>query len=127
MRLTVKDAATRLGCSPRAVRAGLKAGRIKGYKRGGRWVVPRRNLPMTEAQSRATELTIDDLHDAVDEAVPAHIKAQLGASGVASLRAFEHTRQVLAAVDTEQGAVELDPLRGGLREALRAIAEGHHQ
>lgn len=88
MKLTVKEAATHLGRTERAVRAALSDGRIRGHKHGGRWVIHRRDLPLTEAERARVEATIEDLHDAVDEAVPPHIRRSLGSHGVAGLRAW---------------------------------------
>jgi len=123
MNFTVREAATHLGLSPRAVRAAIKAGRIPAFKRGGQWIIPRRNLPLTEAQRAAAAGTIEDLHHAVDEAVPQHIRRQLG-HGLSNLRAFEAARAVF------EGLPQSPDVRAAgdaLREGMRALAEGHHQ
>ena len=45
MLLTVIEAATVLGCSPRAVRARIARGELKGSKQDGQWRIPRGDHP----------------------------------------------------------------------------------
>lgn len=124
MKVSVKEAATHLGRSERAVRSALKAGRIKGYKHQGRRVIPRRTLPMTDAERARMEVTVDDLHAAVDAVVPYHIARHIGAHGLAGLRAYRAVRAVFDALDGSPAARSIGEI---LREAVRALAEGHHQ
>ena len=49
MDLTVREAATLLGCSSRSVRARLARGSLLGQKRGGYWKIPRDRLPLIDA------------------------------------------------------------------------------
>ena len=50
MELTVREAAALMGRSARPVRAQVARGELPGVKRGGRWLIPRKALPLTEAQ-----------------------------------------------------------------------------
>ena len=53
MELTITEAATLLGRSPRTVRAQVARGELPGFKRGGQWVIRREALPLSEAQRAA--------------------------------------------------------------------------
>jgi hypothetical protein len=48
MDLSLRDAAKLLGKSPRQVRYMMQTGRIKARKDGGRWVIPRKELPLSD-------------------------------------------------------------------------------
>lgn len=61
MMLTVTEAAQLLGQSPRTVRARLARGDLPGRKRGGRWIVPRDVLPLSEAEHRRIQAQADVL------------------------------------------------------------------
>ncbi len=50
MDLSVREAALLTGRSPRTLRAQLARGEMPGVKRNGRWVLDRRNLPLTDDQ-----------------------------------------------------------------------------
>lgn len=52
MQLSLREAVTLLGRSPRTLRAQVARGEIQGEKKNGRWTVSRWALPMTEAQRR---------------------------------------------------------------------------
>ena len=70
MELSVREAATLMGRSPRTVRAQLARGELPGVKRGGRWRVQRRHLPLTEDQRRALQTKADGIRQLVDDALP---------------------------------------------------------
>ena len=55
MELTITEAATLLGRSPRTVRAQVARGELPGFKRGGQWVIRREALPLSEAQRAALQ------------------------------------------------------------------------
>jgi len=61
MDLTIREVATLLGRSSRTVRAQVARGEIPGVKRGRRWLVPRHNLPLTEAQRRSLQAKAETL------------------------------------------------------------------
>lgn len=52
MELTLKEAATILGLTERAVRARITRGSLPGHKRGGRWVIRRADLDLDPDQRR---------------------------------------------------------------------------
>lgn len=70
MDLSVSEAATLLGCSPRTLRAQLQRGEIAGVKRNGQWRIARRNLRLDESQRRRLQAKADRVRDAVEEVLP---------------------------------------------------------
>jgi excisionase family DNA binding protein len=70
MLLTVDEAATLLHISPRAVRARLQRGELKGHKDGGQWRVSRAALPLTAERHRELQARADTIREVVDNALP---------------------------------------------------------
>lgn len=77
MLLTPRDAATVLGISERAVRARLKSGRLPGFKRGDRWCIRRRDLPLDDAQRAHLQRRADAIRDAIQAALPTRVAPSL--------------------------------------------------
>lgn len=127
MLLSVTEAATLLGKSPRAVRAALARGELPGRKQGGRWVVPREGLPLSEAQHRALQARADEIRAVVEDALPSRGATRRGdrRRSLADLEVFraacEVTRQVQARDDAPLQA------RDELERGLLALAEGWYQ
>ncbi len=129
MELTVREAAALLGRSPRAVRAQLVRGDLKGVKRGGRWRVERRHLPLTEVQREALQAKADSVRQAVEEALPSRLArthAQKSRS-LADLDAFRNGARLLAELRADDGEVLSEVSRRRvirqLEGALLALAE----
>lgn len=126
MELTVTEAATLLARSPRAVRAQLVRGELKGRKRGGQWRVRRADLPLAAAEHAAVQQRVSELRDALEDGIPRAIKHKLGAVALGRLDAF----QIGHAVLTELRAADdpaLTPARDALEAGLLALATGHHR
>ncbi len=70
MLLTVAEAGTALGCSPRAVRASLGRGEIQGQKQDGQRRIPRGNMPLTEAQHRTLQARVGAVRELVEDVLP---------------------------------------------------------
>jgi len=100
MKLSVKEAATILGCSARTVRGHLAQGRLPGVKRNGRWLVERRDLPLTDAQRRTLQAKAERVRRAVDDALPSRLARTHGdrARSLADLDAFRLGAELLAEV-----------------------------
>lgn len=132
MELSSREVATLLGCSPRTVRARMARGDLPAVKRGGRWWVDRRRLPLDEPQRRRLAGKADALRQAVEAALPSRLARTTGQHGrsVADLEAFRRGAQLLAEVRAggqdalPQGAVSR--LTGLLEESLAALAEAVH-
>ena len=120
MELSVREAATLMGRSPRTVRAQLARGELPGKKLGGQWRVERRDLPLTEAQRRAIQAKADEVRATVEDALPSKQARHAG----------ERTRSVIDLDAFRIGAEVLKPLRKtetldeGIRERAIAALEG---
>jgi hypothetical protein len=73
MKLTIREAATLLGRSPRTLRDQVSRGEIPASKRDGRWVVERRHLPLTDSQRQALQVRAQEIRSVVDEALPGRL------------------------------------------------------
>lgn len=102
MHLTVAEAATVLGCSPRAVRARLSRGELKGVKQDGQWRIPRGDLPLSEDQHRALQARADTIRAMVEEVLPPQLAHRRGDQrrSFADLAAFRAGRSALAELRT---------------------------
>ncbi len=133
MQLSVREAATLLRKSSRAVRAQVARGELPGTKRDGRWYVDGRKLPLTEAQRRALQQKADAVRQMVDEALPSRMAATLGHRGrsIADLDGFRLGAEVLAAIRADTSAVLDAAVReqvgDSLEQALLALAEAVQQ
>lgn len=126
MDLTVTEAATLLGLTPRAVRARLVRGELKGRKHGGQWKVRKTDLPQTPAELAETQARVTDLRDALEAGIPAAVKKKLGAIPLDALEAFDLGRAVLTEL-TSAAAPALDGARQSLEAGLISLAAGHHR
>lgn len=119
MDLTVAEAATILGVTPRTVRSRLARGELDGRKHGKRWVISRDALPLTEAQRRAVHARAQQVRDAVDQALPG--RTGRTARTLLDLDAFRLGLELYGELRaTDSSAAEL------LRQALLHLAEGVH-
>ena len=107
MKLSVKEAATIMGCRPRTLRSQLARGDLPGVKRAGHWTIELRHLPLTEAQRASLDDKADDVRMTVESALRTR-KARLSGTrsrSVADLDAFRLGAEVLRALrdaDSEQ-------------------------
>jgi hypothetical protein len=132
MELSVREAATLCGKSPRTLRAQLARGELPGVKRNGRWRVDRRHLPLTEAQRRALQARADGVRRLVEDALPSRTATKRGepARSLADLDAFRVTVALMNRVsedakrDTSPTARRLETY---LRRAALMLAETFHQ
>ena len=133
MELSIREAATLMGRSPRTVRAQVARGDLPGVKRNGRWRIERRHLPLTEAQRAALQAKADDIRHVVEAALPSRLARSTGQRhrSIADLDAFRRGAELLTEI---RGAADDgidEPLRqrvaGRLEEALLALAEGVQQ
>jgi len=129
MELSVREAATLMGCSPRTVRAQLARGELPGKKRNGRWRVDRRNLPLTEAQHRVLQEKAQAVRDAVEAALPSRTARRAGDRGrsVYDLDAFRAGAEVLrslrAAGDDDLPEATRRRAEAAIEAALLALSE----
>lgn len=130
MQLTVREAATLLGQSPRTVRARLLRGDLPGTKDGGRWAIDRRDLPLTERQRQALQHKAESLRRTLDEALPSRLARTAGqrTRSIADLEAFRHGAELLAELEGASCSEEPGHRRTArlVRGALLALSEVVH-
>ncbi len=133
MELSVRETAALLGRSARTVRAQVARGDLPGVKRGGRWYIERRHLPLTEAQRQSLQTKASSVRRAVEEALPSRLAATQGQRrrSLADLDAFRYGAEVLdrirAAEDEALPESAREVVTGELEQALLALAEAAEQ
>ncbi len=131
--LTIREVAVLLGRSERTVRAQVARGDLPGKKRGGRWLVPRDALPLTEAQRQALQARCDQIRTEVERALPGRLasSARDRRRSLADLMAFERGRRLLAAMRASAGQdgdpAGADQARACLHQALLDLSVGFHE
>ena len=120
MELTVQEAATLLGVTRRAVRARIRRGTLRAFKRGNQWYLPRKALDLDPTQQRRLRDVSDEIRATVEGALP-----DRDARSVAELKSFRAAKAVLLGLRGH--GVELQPAAGALQDGLGRLAEGHHQ
>lgn len=128
MELSVTEAATWLSRSSRSVRASLKAGRLPGFKRGGRWVVPSQSLPLDETARRALHAKADHIRDAVESVLPSRgeVDRRRRRDSLADLKIMRAVHGLLDAARSADDTRGRDELVDALGRAARCIARGHY-
>jgi excisionase family DNA binding protein len=124
MKLTIREAATLLGRSPRTLRAQVSRGEIPATKRDGRWVVERRHLPLTDSQRQALHARAEQVRSVVDEALPGRLADRPSdrRRSLADLDAFRLGAETLRALQSDSAASAADALPH-LHAALLDLAE----
>ncbi len=130
MKLSVREAATLLGRSPRTIRAQLARGDLPGKKQGGEWRIERRHLPLTEAQRGVLQDKADRIRRTVDEALPSRMARTAGqkSRSIADLYSFRRGAEILTEIRSAIAEALREAIRllvvGMLEDALLALAEG---
>lgn len=128
MRLTLKEAAVKLGVSERQIRYAIQQGRLSAKKEGGRWFVELAALPRTEAQEKVKEAKERRVRRRVEDALSVGPSSEKGAYSVRNLRAFQagaplwhQAREYLGDEHpvTEQLRLSLEHLSVGCHRFLR--------
>ena len=133
MELSITEAATLLGRSPRTVRAQVARGELPGFKRGGQWVIRKEALPLSEAQRAALQQKAETLRGALEDALPPRLAERAGQTrrGLADLDAFTRcaalSRSLQAARPEDAPGVPLDRARRLVERAALAVAEASAQ
>ena len=126
MKLTLEEAAARLGKSMRQIRYLIDNNRLPAEKSSGRWVIDDANLPLSEGQQQAVERKERQLRAAVEEG--------LGLSDAGERKARYSVRDLKAfqiALPVQRQAVERlgadHPATAALRQVLECLARGCHR
>jgi len=133
LELTVREVATLIGRSSRAVRARIARGELPAVRRGNTWRIRRADLPLTEAQRRALQARADEVRQAVDEALPSRLARRPGdrRRSLADDRAFREAAALFRSV-REQDAPDVPATSraaavSALRDALLELANATYQ
>lgn len=136
MDLSLNDAATLLGKSPRQVRYLIRQEKLGARKVGGQWVIASADLPLTDAQRQAAAARAADVREAVDAALGPGLAAAEGAAGAGDarsakrryslrdLRAYQKGEPLYRETAARFGPE--DPASVRLRRALEHLAQGCH-
>jgi hypothetical protein len=126
MYLTLREAATLLQLTERAVRARIRAGTLAATKRNGRWLVPRGALPLDAAGRDALARKAAKVRQAVEAALPSAVARTSSERpwSLADQPAFRATTSLyaLAADLPEPHSAEVQT---GLAAAAKRLAEAH--
>lgn len=119
MDMTVDDYAARRGCSPRAVRKAIEAGRISATRDGRAWRI---NADQADREWAAhTDPARGGRHDAEAAQEPAPAGAEPDQGGIETLadsrRRWSHHRARLAGTEAELAQIKLRLERGELVDA----------
>ncbi len=122
MKLSLSQAAERLGKTRRQIRYMIQQGRLDARKEGGRWVVDSERLPLSDEQQQSRARQADRLRDAVEEALEPR---RTGRYSLRDLKAitvglplYRRCRQLLG----EDAAATRE-----LRVGLEQLAIGYHR
>ena len=125
MDLTLREAAALTGAHERTLRDRLKRGDLRGRKVGGRWVVRRQDLPLTEEQRTAVFERAERVREGVDETLASALgsRRRRSARDLEPFAAVVDLRREVAAVGdgAPPGIVRC------LDRALAALALGAHE
>jgi excisionase family DNA binding protein len=110
MELSVREAATLMGRSPRTVRAQVARGELPGIKKNGQWRIRRRHLPLTEAQHLALQEKAQNVRDAVESVLPSRIARHSSdrTKSIIDLEAFRSGASVLRSLRSFDGEAPLN-------------------
>ena len=81
MQLSVVEAATVLGKSPRQIRYMIRQGQLEATREGKQWRIEGDSLPLGEAQRRALQERLEKARETFDHALDPVSKALEGSAG----------------------------------------------
>ncbi len=127
MDLNLREAADALGVHPRTLRGWLARAKIVGRKEpNGQWVVPRRNLPLTEDQRAALQRRADGVRSAVEAALPSRAARHTGdrRRSFVDLESFRAAHALLAEVRAANGTGPTGSLARSIEEGIEELCIG---
>ncbi len=125
MELTLTDAASLLGKTPRQVRYLLKQGGLKARKVGGRWMIDSDSLPLSPQQLQRRLDKAAQLDQVVRDALGPLVGRRGRAYSVTDMVAWQRGEPLYRAVAAEVG-IDASPTVD-LREALTLLLQGCHR
>lgn len=132
MKLSARETATLLNRNLRTVRGQLARGELPGVKKNGRWVVTRKDLPLTEAQRRSLQTKANRIRRTVEGVLPSRRARNHGdrSRSLADLDAFRLGAELLFEIRASGNVLPLslrDKVQGVLEEGLLEIADAAFQ
>ena len=126
MKLTLEQAATRLGKTQRQVRYLIQQGRLPAEKIGGRWSIDSDDLSLNKEQRRSTERKQRQMRAAVEEALELESEEERPRRySVLDLKAFQVALPLYNEAQTELG--EDHPATRALQRVLEHLSRGCHR
>lgn len=126
MKLSLNEAAVRLGKTRRQIRYLIQKGELEAEKVGGHWFFDSKTLPLSEGQKQASERKQRQLRAAVEEALD--IESQQGQKrrySVKDMKAFQIAlasyREITQVLGADHSAVL------ALRQSLEYLSLGCHR
>jgi len=123
MKLTLEQAAARLGKSGRQIRYLIQNDRLPAEKVAGRWLIDSDHLPLSAGQQQAIERKERQLRAAVEEGLGLPAASERSPRySVRDLKAFQLTLPVYRQAATCLGAAQ--PATLALRQVLEELTRG---
>jgi len=125
MKLTLEQAATRLGKSKRQVLYLIRNGSLQAEKIAGHWFIDSEHLPLEPEQQRSDERKQRQLRAAVEEALVIEPEAEQKRYSVLDLKAFQIALPLYQ--QACQALTEEHPASRGLKRVLELLSQGCHR
>ena len=126
MKLTLEQAAVRLGKSERQIRYLIQSGKLVAEKVGGRWLIDSEQLPLSDGQRLAVERKERQLRAAVEDGLGlAQSDDRPPRYSVRDLKAFQLALPLQQKASTLLGADH--PATVALRHVLEELTRGCHR
>ncbi len=124
MDVSLQEAATLLGKSTRTLRLWIRAGRLPAKKLGGRWVISKGAVPLSDQQAADLRSRADRVLTAVEEALPPDLSGKRGEKRK-TLMDVVAFRRGLACAQSLPKSSRLSGVRSRFEQGLLAVARAH--
>ncbi len=125
MDLSLSEAARLLGKSERQVRYLIREGKLKARKDGGRWIVRREDLPLSQGQERAAKQKRQRAARMAAEILGPDGEDAKKKYSIRNLRAYREGSEIYRQLTADAGAEHAATT--GMRESLMLLACGYHE
>ncbi len=125
MKLTLEQAATRLGKSKRQVLYLIRNGSLQAEKLAGHWFIDSEHLPLEPEQQRSVERKQRQLRAAIEEALVIEPETEQKRYSVLDLKAFQIALPLYR--QACQALTEEHPASRGLKRVLELLSQGCHR
>ncbi|MBI4881452.1 MAG: helix-turn-helix domain-containing protein [Planctomycetes bacterium] len=128
MQLTLREAATLLGCNGRTLRARLARGDVPGQKRGSKWLIDSDAVPLTSEQRARLEGRAAEIRQTVEDQLGRMLRGRRSRRrSLLDLDAYRAGSKLLrAAAELPLSKDDAGLVRARLRAGMLSLAEGAH-